>query len=273
MKKTLLLTLGSLCALLIGVSPAISNSNGAPAGRSGSPASSGTTCAVSGCHTGGPAASTQLISITSDIPATGFEPNTTYTFTVTADGNGATHTRLGFEASIEDAGGVHQGTLTAGTGSKLVGASKYATHTTATGVVNNSKSWTFTWNSGSAVNNSTVYVAVNFANGNGSTSGDVILTATEVLTKASGIGLDEEVVAQVQLAPNPAKSVAHLEIAGGNGKPEASLYSVHGQWLGAGMEDGLGRLRFELTDLPQGMYLVRWTKGKSNGVERLLVQN
>lgn len=273
MKKTLLLTIGSCAAIILFSLPAISGSSGAPAGRSGSPASSGTTCAVSGCHSGGPAATTQTISIASDIPATGFQPNTTYTFTVTADGNGATHSRLGFEASIEDAGGVHQGTLSAGTGSKLVGANKFATHTTATGVVNNSKSWTFTWNSGSAVNNSTLYVAVNFANGNGSTSGDLILTATEVLTQASGIGLEDAVVANVVLSPNPAKEVAHLEIAGGNGIAEASLYSLHGQWLGAGTTDGLGRLRFDLSSLPQGMYVVRWKKGSSNGVERLMIQN
>ena len=57
-------------------------SNGAPAGNTGSPGDVNN-CATS-CHTGGPAQSNQMVTISSDIPGSGYVAGTTYTFTVTS---------------------------------------------------------------------------------------------------------------------------------------------------------------------------------------------
>lgn len=257
---------------LVVLPEAISNSTGAPAGRSGGPSVSGATCAAVGCHSG-PAASSQTISVSTDIPASGFVENTSYTITVTANTGGASHPAIGFQASIENASGTHQGTISAGSGSQLVGVGgKYITHTTGGGVSGGMKSWTFTWNSGTAENNSTLYMAANFANGNGNTTGDVIITDTEVFTKASGIGLEEAVRPEIRLFPNPAIDRARLEVKGGNGKPAADLLDLNGRFLTMAAEVSPTEVEFDLSEVPAGVYLVHWSKGSASGTERLTVQ-
>lgn len=251
---------------------AISNGAGAPAGRSGAPSASGATCAAVGCHSG-PAASTQSISVSTDIPASGFVENGTYTITVTAQTGGATHPAIGFQASIENASGTHQGTISPGSGSQLVGVGgKYITHTSGGGVSGGMKTWTFTWNAGTAENNSTLYVAANFANGNGNTLGDVIITASEVFTKASGIGLEETVRPEIRLFPNPAVDRARLEVKGGSGLPVADLLDLNGRFRATAAAVSPTEVEFDLTEVPAGLYLIRWSKGSASGTERLTVQ-
>ncbi|MCR9155118.1 MAG: lamin tail domain-containing protein [Croceimicrobium sp.] len=179
MKRKLSVLFATLGAMLIGYQ-GFTNSSGSPQGRSGSPASNSNTCATSGCHSGGPAASNQSISISSNIPASGYQANTTYTVTVTANNGTTMGSTVGFNASVEDASG-HVGTLSnAGTGAQLSG-SNFVTHTFS-GITASmgTKTWTFDWNPGSNPSaNATVYVAANFANGNGGTSGDVIISNSQ----------------------------------------------------------------------------------------------
>ncbi len=157
------------------------NSSGAPSGRTGSPQSS-STCATAGCHTSG-SITNQTVSITTTIPASGYQANTNYTVTVTANDGSSGAGTIGFQASVEDAMG-HVGTLSSpSTGAQINGS--YATHTFS----GNSSSmgvntWTFTWNPGAnPPANATVYTAINFANGNGGTSGDNIATQTLALSQ------------------------------------------------------------------------------------------
>ena len=165
--------------------PAFTNANGPGGGKSGSPASNGQTC--SGCHSGA-SISTQSVSITTDIPSTGFVPNTNYQITVTNATGGASNPRSGFQASVESAG--HQGSLTAGTGSKLVN-SNFVTHTSSSIAVSNGQAaWTFTWNSGNAPDGTTIFVSSLFANGNGNDNGDAVATQSLALSRST-IGLDE----------------------------------------------------------------------------------
>lgn len=163
------------------------NSGGAPQNRSGSPASGGSTCAT-GCHSGGPAASNQSISISSNIPSTGYSPNTNYTITVTANNGTSAGSTVGFSASVEDASG-HVGSISnPGAGAQMAG-SNFVTHTIsgnfATG---GTRSWTFDWNSGpNPPANATVYVAANFANGTGGTAGDVIISNSAMFSQSTGV--------------------------------------------------------------------------------------
>lgn len=167
----------TLSLLVIASLPALTYSGGAPSGRSGSPASNGNTC--SGCHSGGQLTSVHTITISSNIPAAGFVPNTTYLITVTnATGS---YPKSGFQASVESSG--HKGTLTANTGSQVV-SSSYVTHVSSSNSASNGQAtWTFNWNSGSAPDGTTIYVAGLFADGNGGTSGDAVKTQSLVLTR------------------------------------------------------------------------------------------
>jgi hypothetical protein len=108
--------------------------SGAPAGYTGSPGD-GQNCA--NCHGG--SASNVTGWITSNIPAEGYTPGTTYTITATASGSG----NKGFEISPQNSSGTLLGTLIAGSGSQLTGSGKYITHTSASS--SNPKVWTFSW--------------------------------------------------------------------------------------------------------------------------------
>lgn len=270
------LTIATIAAVGISI-PAFTNVGGAPTNKSGSPSSNGNTCAVSGCHTGGPAISTQTIDITTDIPATGFEENTDYTITITADANGSVGSKIGFEASVESTSGVKQGLLstldsrTAMTGSSIThrGSSVLPT----SGV----NTWSFNWNSSTAEDQSTIYVAVNFANGNSSTSGDAIGTATLALNKASGIGVEEFAISNFTLYPNPATDIIRMDMDLRRGeKVSYQIIAVDGSIVleqpGEYLAAGEHTLTIPVNDMPSGYYIAHITAGNTTKAERFIVR-
>ncbi len=109
--------------------------NGAPVGVTGSPGD-GSNC--TSCHGG--TATTTVGLITSNIPASGYIAGQTYQITATNTLTGSG--KFGFEVSPQNVGGTQLGTLVAGSGSKLVGGSKYVTHSNATSSLS---TWTFSW--------------------------------------------------------------------------------------------------------------------------------
>ncbi len=111
------------------------HSNGAPAGYTGSPGD-GHNC--TSCHGGTAVPVTGWI--TTNIPAQGYTAGNSYTITVTVTGTG----NKGFEVSPQNATGTQLGVLAAGTGSKLVGGTKYVTHTSP-GSYSGTAIWNFTW--------------------------------------------------------------------------------------------------------------------------------
>ena len=116
-------------------SGAFAHSNGAPQAKTGSPGD-GSNC--TSCHGG--SAVTVTGWITTNIPTQGYTGGTSYTLTVTATGTG----KKGFELSPQNVAGAQLGVLAAGTGSKLVGGTKYVTHTSA-GPSSGTSTWSFTW--------------------------------------------------------------------------------------------------------------------------------
>ncbi len=108
--------------------------DGAPSGNTGSPGD-GQDC--SSCH-GGTATST-VGWITSNIPAQGYTPGTTYNITVSVTGTG----NKGFQVSPQNVAGTLLGTLIAGVGTQTTGTGKYMTHTSSNS--SNPANWTFQW--------------------------------------------------------------------------------------------------------------------------------
>lgn len=252
-RKSILLFTAVLGCSLISFE-AITNATGAPAGRNGSPSSAGT-CAVAGCHNG-PAVSTESVSITTDISSAGFQENTNYTITITADDGGRGLSRMGFQASVENASGP-QGTLTpADNQSQQVGSSHFVTHTfSGTNVSGGTKSWDLNWNSGTAADQSKVYVAVNFSNNNGVNTGDVILTADLTLDKDGTVNLEEHHISEWSVYPNPASERIYLkDIPSGSGT--VALYDLSGQKLMEITTEKAGN-GVDLSRLSQGEYLLR----------------
>ncbi|MGA0108998.1 MAG: T9SS type A sorting domain-containing protein [Schleiferiaceae bacterium] len=244
----------ALLALAVTSLPAWTNANGPSGGKSGSPASNNQTC--SSCHSGA-SISTQTVNITTDIPSTGFVPNTNYLITVTNATGGASNPKSGFQASVENAG--HQGSLTAGTGNKVVN-SNYVTHTSSGNSVSNGQAaWTFTWNSGNAPDGTTIYVASMFANGNGATSGDAVTTQTLALTRST-LGTDEPQLA-VRAFPNPASASFTLELPQGLSVVRVFTLSGAEVFRAAGV-DGM---KVSTAEWPHGTYVldVRHADGRT----------
>ena len=140
-RKAILLT-----ALIVTVSLSLisnfttSYPTGAPSGVANDPSSGAVNC--TDCHSG--TATTVTGWITSNIPASGYVPGTTYTITGTVTSSGKTI--FGFEISPQNPNGVLVGslTITNTTATKIV-SSKYVTHTQAGTAGTNTKSWSFNW--------------------------------------------------------------------------------------------------------------------------------
>ena len=113
---------------------AFGHSNGAPSGYTGSPGD-GHSC--TSCHGG--SASPVTGYITTNIPGTGYVAGNNYTITVSFTGSGG----KGFEVSPQNAAGSQLGTLAPGSGSKLVGGTKYCTHSSK--ISGSTATWAFTW--------------------------------------------------------------------------------------------------------------------------------
>ncbi len=165
-----------LLILMPGIILLIANRNGSPGGRSGSPGDGNQTC--TSCHSG--TAINQTGWITSNIPAEGYVPGTTYQITLNSTHAGAA--LFGFELTAETSAGQKTGTfaITETNRTKLVNQNKSVTHTfNGTTPSGGGNSWTMNWTAPAmAAGNITFYAAVNAANGNGTTSGDVIYRTT-----------------------------------------------------------------------------------------------
>jgi len=253
----------ALAAMALISFPALTNKNGAPAGKSGSPMSNGQTCYS--CHSG-PSATTQVVNITSDIPADGYLDNTTYTITITSDAGTAGMSRAGFEASVEKVGG-HQGSVTAGTGTQLT-QTHFVTQTSSSYTPTNGvKTWSFSWNSGTGSDSVTVYAAGLFANGNNQNSGDALVT-TSMEFKKSHVGLDEaSALIGLSASPNPAQNVLRFAAPGAHDAGHLTVIDALGRivvdspWIAA---DADGRL-IDVSTWSNGLYTasIRLESGKN----------
>lgn len=273
MKKTLpIIALAGIAVLGFSID-GFTNAGGAPQGRSGGPAGNGNTC-MNGCHTGGSGLSSQTITISSDIPASGFEENTDYTITVEANTNGAQGSKIGFAASVENSSGSHQGTITTADSRTQKSGANYITHrsssiTPSSGV----STWDFNWNSGTAEDGSTVYVAVNFANGNGNTAGDAIGTQTLVLDKASGVSIAENGLSEFKLFPVPATeyTTASFSLVQSSEVSyqiiDMSGNIVKSETLGQ-MSSGNHSFTVDLNNMTSGNYLIHVVAGNKVSAER-----
>jgi hypothetical protein len=250
--------------LLVPAVTLISYPSGAPINRSGSPASNNQNC--TSCHNpiGNGAES---IAITSNIPADGFKPNTNYTITVTGNANGTTTPRMGFCASVE-ANGAHVGAVQPQTGTQKI--SDFITHQSSSiSTANGTKSWNFTWNSGTTTGSATVYVSMLFANGNGGDSGDRTRTESATFTQ-SFVSQEENAAPEVAIGPNPASALTRFSFPTTSTSETLEVLDLQGRSLyRTSIEAGSSAHFLNVSDWTNGTYLVRL--GDARG--RLVVQH
>lgn len=177
MKKTI-----TTFAFLAIIGVLLMSSNGGIAGYNGAP--SQTNCA-STCHGSNPLnASGGSITITDNIPATGYVPGTTYSINVTVARTGISKFGFGFEAVNSSNGNAGTLQVTNAALTKTLSSTRVnMTHLTNSGIGSGVKSFTFNWVAPAATNSTvTFYAAGNAANGNNGTSGDFIYTTTRTVS-------------------------------------------------------------------------------------------
>lgn len=287
MKKTLtlffvLLTIG-LVLFQATQNEVVSNTSGAPQGRTGSPGD-GVTCATSNCHnTTATVSTTPLIS--SNVPSSGYVPGQTYTITVTMTQTGIT--KMGFQVSPQDASGNLLGTLTLTNTSTTRFAqsnSKYVTHTTTgSNTSGGTGTWSFNWTapSSSTLNSVTFYGAFNFSNANGQSGGDNIRTSTLTVNK-SNVGLAEAIEngnnMDMLVFPNPVREAARVRIK--LDKPELltmNVYDLQGRLVAEPVQlqgiSGVNEIIIPgVSDLKAGVYRILVTAGDQAATETFCKQ-
>ena len=264
MKRKLYIIILVVVSGLIGLL-SLSNSkspDGSPAGNTGSPGD-GQSCTH--CHGGTAAVLPNMIN--SNIPLGGYVPGSTYTMVVTVPGTG--NENKGFEVSPQNASGTLLGTLTAGSGSKLVGSNKYMTQsspqTTNPGV------WTFSWKAPTAGTGAVTFYGALVA-------GFSHVFTTSLTVQESTVGINEIVKSfdNLDIYPNPL--VDRINITYNVNKSsfvKANIFSYDGKIVANLINEyhaaGNYKKSFSLPEqMMNGLYFVRIEDGDNNVVTRKL---
>jgi len=263
MKKTLLfIPLASAFGFALHL---LANSTGAPAGRTGSEASNNLTCAAAGCHNGPAPTADHQLTILTNIPINGYVPGFTYAVDVDLNDLQNNSPLCGFSVSVEDGSGNHIGTLVVSDPASISsnGQGKFLTHRTASNTLpNNGRRYSFQWTAPSANPPAQIkmYVAGNFANGNGSTNGDVIRTISSTFTLDPSIGLTEQEAFR-SIYPNPspgAFTAVDSKLVAGPAR--VRLFDLSGRVVLDRLERVASTaegVKLEAYTLPRGMYVLQ----------------
>jgi hypothetical protein len=235
----------------------LKNSSGAPAKNTNSPGD-GQNCT----HCMGGTAVAVTGWITSDIPVTGYLPGGTYTINVTATGTG----KKGYEVSPQDLAGNLIGTLTAGTGSKLVGTNKYVTHSSV--ATTNPKTWSFQWTAPSGgAGDVTFYGAI--------IVGSLNTKTTTLTVSQSTVGIEEHRQPVLSVYPNPANDWVTVSFSTETaGMVNIDLLNMHGEQTLSLMQEscpaGSYKKSFTIPRQP-GAYLLHLNHRGKNYFSKLII--
>lgn len=234
--------------------------SGSPAGYTGSP-SDNKDCTQ--CHGG--SATTVAGWITSNVPAEGYTPGTSYIITVTVTGSGG----KGFEVSPQSVTGTMLGSLSAGSGNKIVGT-KYVTQSSS--VSGNPATWTFNWTAPVAGTGPVTFYGA-FAISMSSTKLSTLTIPEKAPTSISNISDDQG----IKIFPNPVKSEMTVSLLIQNSERiNISISDMTGKKLCTLLDEILppGPLQksFDLRNLlPSGIYFVTLSNGSNINVSKKVV--
>jgi hypothetical protein len=236
----------------------LKTSTGAPPGNTNSPAD-GQNCT----HCMGGTAVPVTGWITSDIPTDGYYPDSLYTITVTATGTG----KKGFEVSPQDLPGNLIGTLTAGTGNKLVGVNKYVTHSSAQSA--DPYSWTFKWKApATGVGDVTFYGSI--------VVGKLNTKTTTLTVSQSTVGIPKHKEPGLSIFPNPA--YGRFSVSFTLNEPcnvKMDLIDLDGKNIQNLIQEELPAGEFTRTfsvDQPAGLYFLRMNNDGKELVKRIIIE-
>jgi hypothetical protein len=255
------------------------------AGRTGSPGE--TTCNTSNCHVGN-IVNAAGGSISINAPTmTNWEyvPGQTYPIEVTITRTGINLYGIGFEAL--QASGANGGTLSVTTPSQTTLKSAVVLGNVRTNVVHQlnggasagSKTFTFNWTAPlTNIGNVTFYTAGNAANGNGSTSGDFIYTAEQMITPSTvGIQESDQFLSSISIYPNPANRYVSLKfVMAEPAEAGISLFDINGKQIDKISNDffkqGLNEVSYFFSEkINPGLYFVKISTAEGEVMKKVVV--
>ncbi len=217
-----LLAIGGLLMMNVQTNHVHANGSGAPAGRTGSPGD-GSNCTA--CHSGTPQTASPDVTISSDIPASGYIPGNTYTISV--EGVQQNVSKFGFEITAEDNTNTKAGTWATINAETQIKSTDWVTHTLSGTSGNGFKTWTINWTAPAAgTGDVTFYAAVNATNSSGTNAGDLILLNNVTVSEDVSASVNEKSVKKVKFYPVPAKD--YIWITDGTIR-QATLYALDGR--------------------------------------------
>jgi len=258
MKKSLILSVLFIAVVIVAFTHSgentgfLKNTGGASSGYSGDPAGGNQNC--TSCHIGNPA-QMQTGWITSNIPVTGYVPNTTYTITATATGTSIT--KFGFQISPQNSSGTFLGTLVnTSAQTQLSSNQKYINHTSSGTAGSGSKTWTFNWTAPATGSGQVVfYGAFNLTNSGGNTSGDLIRLSTLTVNEDVSVGICREHEKSVfNIFPNPVSDYLYVQSSEDIPDSEYIISNLNGKQILSGklLNHTTG---INISSLPSGIYI------------------
>lgn len=242
----------------------ITNGSQAPYGHTGSPGD-GKTC--NQCHSGTSLTDTN---ITTNIPASGYVPGTTYTITISVTRAGIN--KFGFQITAENTAHSKVGSFIITNSAQTKMVQNEVTHTgTGTGAINNSKTWTVDWTAPAAgTGNVSFYTAINAANGNSHPSGDQILTSSlavseDLSSSISNLVLNNDfklypTVAENKFTIESNKLISEIAIFDLTGKVIYQTNAVYGNLM-----------NIDITNYQSGTYIIQ-TKTDGGIITKKLIK-
>ncbi|MDA9317051.1 T9SS type A sorting domain-containing protein [Polaribacter sp.] len=249
--KTSLLMIPTMAFILM------SNSGGKSGAFSGSPGDGGTSC--TSCHSGGNFGAS--VSITHNIPDTGYLLNTNYDVTVTASSSASEH---GFQMTAEKVSDDSKiGTLIAGSTSSLTNGNANITHTNAS-----NSSWSFQWKSPSTDEGRVTFFAASVAaNGNGTTSGDQVVTGNS--GQISSLSIAEAKWLDFEMYPNPAATELNIQLSSGTNEAIVEFYDTMGR-LSLSKKIDTSDPQINVSNLSRGVYLLKVLSEDKVGTQKFI---
>ncbi len=240
------------------------NSGAPPGGKTGSTMDVNT---CTECH-GGTAIS-QDNWITSDIPITGYVPGATYT--ITASGNHTGAAKFGFEITSEDASSkVGTFSITDATTTKLANSNTSVTHTSDNAAASGSKTWSFDWTApAEGTGDVTFFGAFNAANGNSSSSGDVIYTSQLAVSEAT-VGIKDNNSVYISIYPNPTSNF--ISFNSKNLIKSISIFDISGKQVVNVSKINNNFKKINLDILAEGNYFVKIIGDNYIKTEKIIIK-
>ena len=240
----------------------LSYSSGNGSALSGSPGDGGNNCTQ--CHSG--TANNSNITITTNIPVTGYNFNTVYDITITNSGGGS---RNGFQVTAEkDNDNSKVGTFrSVDLATQTADNNKRIIHTSSG---NGQNSWSFKWISPSSEEGKiTFYGASVSGNGNNQFTGDKVFLGKSNSNSSLSVDLVNKL--DFEMFPNPSTDNLFIRFSDNEENAMVTFYDYSGKKV-YNREVTRSNTKINVSNLSSGVYFVKVISDEKTGLKKFIKQ-